>query len=164
MEYEKVIIESSKSIYRYLLKIGVTPVEAEDIVQDTMHKALLSIPNMKITYIKTWLFQVAINRHRDLARRQKRIEEIPIESVQLIGAKGLDEPILKKELQVEIQNILEKMNPVYKHILLLKYDYELSYKEIGTVLEMKEETVRVSLYRARNEFKKLYRRFENGQR
>ena len=96
MEYEKVIIESSKSIYRYLLKIGVTPVEAEDIVQDTIHKALLSIPNMKITYIKTWLFQVAINRHRDLVRRQKRIEEIPIESVQLIGAKGLDEPILKR--------------------------------------------------------------------
>lgn len=164
MEYEKVIIETSKSIYRYLLKIGVTPVEAEDIVQDTVHKALLSIPNMKIMYIKTWLFQVAINRHRDLARRQQRIEQIPIESVQLIGAKGLDEPLLKKELQVEIQSILEKMNPIYKHILLLKYNYELSYKEIATVLEMKEETVRVSLYRARNEFKKLYRRFEDGQR
>ncbi|PHB61741.1 RNA polymerase sigma factor [Bacillus wiedmannii] len=169
MEYEKVIIETSKSIYRYLLKIGVTPVEAEDIVQDTIHKALLSIPNMKITYIKityikTWLFQVAINRHRDLARRQQRIEQIPIESVQLIGAKELDEPLLKKELQVEIQSILGNMNPVYKHILLLKYDYELSYKEIAAVLEMKEETVRVSLYRARNEFKKLYRRFEDGQR
>ncbi|MGQ0518735.1 RNA polymerase sigma factor, partial [Bacillus sp. D-CC] len=27
-----------------------------------------------------------------------------------------------------------------------------------------EETVRVSLYRARNEFKKLYGRFEDGQR
>lgn len=164
MEYEKVIIETSKSIYRYLLKIGVTPAEAEDIVQDAIHKALLSIPNMKITYIKTWLFQVAINRHRDLARRQKHIEEIPIESVQLIGSKGLDEPLLRKELQVEIQSILEKMNPVYKHILLLKYDYELSYKEIATVLEMKEETVRVSLYRARNEFKKLYGRFEDEQR
>nr|WP_081256945.1 sigma factor [Bacillus wiedmannii] len=78
MEYEKIIVETSKSIYRYLLKIGVTPVEVEDIVQDTIHKALLSIPNMKITYIKTWLFQVAINRHRDLARRQQRIEQIPI--------------------------------------------------------------------------------------
>ncbi|MGG0302569.1 RNA polymerase sigma factor [Bacillus albus] len=164
MEYEKVIIETSKSIYRYFLKIGVKPAEAEDIVQDAIHKALLSIPNMKITYIKTWLFQVAINRHRDLARRQKHIEEIPIESVQLIGTKGLDEPLLRKELQVEIQSVLGKMNPVYKHILLLKYDYELSYKEIATVLEMKEETVRVSLYRARNEFKKLYGRFEDEQR
>ncbi len=97
-------------------------------------------------------------------KRRNRIEQIPIESVQLIGTKGLDEPLLRKELQVEIQNILGKMNPVYKHILLLKYDYELSYKEIATVLEMKEETVRVSLYRARNEFKKLYRRFEDVQR
>ena len=99
MEYEKVIIETSKSIYRYLLKIGVTLSGTEDIVQDTIHKALLSIPNMKITYIKTWLFQVAINRHRDLARRQKRIEEIPIESVQLIGSKGLDEPIQEKSFK-----------------------------------------------------------------
>lgn len=32
MEYEKVIIETSKSIYRYLLKIGVTPAEAEVIL------------------------------------------------------------------------------------------------------------------------------------
>ncbi|MGG3673085.1 alkaline phosphatase [Bacillus cereus] len=76
MECEKVIIEASKSIYRYLLKIGVKPAEAEDIVQDTIHKALVSIPNMQITYIKTWLYQVAINRHRDIARRQKHIEEI----------------------------------------------------------------------------------------
>ncbi|MEK4502328.1 RNA polymerase subunit sigma-70 [Bacillus sp. FSL R12-0069] len=42
MEYEKVIIESSRSIYRYLLKIGVTPAEAEDIVQDTIHKVTWS--------------------------------------------------------------------------------------------------------------------------
>jgi len=88
MEYEKVIIETSKSIYWYLFKIGIAPAETEDIVQDTIHKALLSIPNMKITYIKTWLFQVVINRHRDVTRRQKRMEEIPIESVQLIRSKG----------------------------------------------------------------------------
>ncbi|HDR6301598.1 RNA polymerase sigma factor [Bacillus sp. LB(2018)] len=111
------------------------------MVQDTIHKALLSVPNMKITYIKTWLFQVAINRHRDLSRRQKRSEEIPIESVQLIGSKGLDEPLLRKELQVEIQSMLGKMNPIYKYILLLKYNYELLYKEIATILEMKEENV-----------------------
>lgn len=101
---------------------------------------------MKITYIKTWLFQVAINRHRDLSRRQKRSEEIPIESVQLIGSKGLDEPLLRKELQVEIQSMLGKMNPIYKYILLLKYNYELLYKEIATILEMKEENVSCAWY------------------
>ncbi|MGE6552541.1 RNA polymerase subunit sigma-70 [Bacillus mycoides] len=38
MEYAKVIIETSKSIYRYLLKIEVTSAEAKDIVQDTIQK------------------------------------------------------------------------------------------------------------------------------
>ncbi|MGG3522141.1 RNA polymerase subunit sigma-70 [Bacillus pseudomycoides] len=50
MAYEKVeeiIIQTSKNIYRYLLKIGVNVVEAEDIVQDTIYKALLSIPMNK---------------------------------------------------------------------------------------------------------------------
>jgi len=50
MAYEKVeeiIIQTSKNIYRYLLKIGVNAVEAEDIVQDTIYKAFLFIPMNK---------------------------------------------------------------------------------------------------------------------
>lgn len=53
--------------------------------------------------------------------------------------------------------MLETMNPDYKNILLLKYDYELSYKEISSLLDMKEETIKTNLYRARNQFKALYR-------
>lgn len=157
-DIEELIIKTAGNIYGYLIKLGVNAVEAEDIVQDTLHKALVSIHHLDITYIKTWLFQVAINRHRDLLRRKSRFEQIPLESVQIIGMKGLEESVLTKETQLEIQKILEQMNPVYKHMLLLKYDYNLSYKEIARLLEMKEETVKVSLYRARNEFKKVYRR------
>lgn len=157
-DIEELIIQTAKSIYGYFIKIGVNRIEAEDIVQDTIHKALLSIHYLDITYIKTWLFKVAINKHRDLLRRKNRLEQIPLESIQIIGTKNLEDIILTKELQIEIQKILEQMNPVYRHMLLLKYDYELSYKEIASLLEMKEETVKVSLYRARNEFRKIHRR------
>uniref|UniRef100_UPI00402AD296 RNA polymerase sigma factor n=1 Tax=Bacillus sp. DX2.2 TaxID=3073452 RepID=UPI00402AD296 len=157
-DIEELIIKTAGSIYGYLIKLGVNPVEAEDIVQDTLHKALVSIHHLDITYIKTWLFQVAINKHRDLLRHKNRFEQIPLESVQIIGMKGLEETILTKETQLEIQKVLEQMNPVYKHMLLLKYNYDLPYKKIALLLEMKEETVKVSLYRARNEFRKIYRR------
>lgn len=66
--------------------------------------------------------------------------------------------LLTSELQGEVQEILETMTEEYRHILLLKYEYELSYKEIAILLNMKEETVKTSLYCARNQFKKLYRR------
>ncbi len=50
MEYEKLIIETSKSIYRYLLKIGVTPAEAEDIVQDTIQKSYINLNGITSSY------------------------------------------------------------------------------------------------------------------
>lgn len=50
MEYEKLIIETSKSIYRYLLKIGVTPAEAEDIVQDTIQKSYINLNRITSSY------------------------------------------------------------------------------------------------------------------
>ncbi|WP_002145131.1 hypothetical protein [Bacillus cereus] len=50
MEYEKVIIETSKSIYRYLLKIGVTPAEAEDTVQDTIQKSYINLNRITSSY------------------------------------------------------------------------------------------------------------------
>ncbi|MDR4302169.1 hypothetical protein FOS05_13745 [Bacillus mycoides] len=50
IEYEKVIIETSKSIYRYLLKIGVTPAEAEDIVQDTIQKSYINLNRITSSY------------------------------------------------------------------------------------------------------------------
>lgn len=157
-EIEQLLINTAKSIYGYLLKIGVNRADVDDIVQDTLNKALITIYDIDTTYIKTWLFQIAINKHRDLIRKRRRIEQFPIESVQLIGLKGLEEIVLNKEIQLEIQEVLNKISPMYKHILLLKYDLELSYKEISVLLEMKEETVKTSLYRARNEFKKIYRR------
>jgi len=161
-EIDQLLIKTAKNIYGYLLKIGVNRADADDIVQDTLNKALLTIYQVDIAYIKTWLFQIAINKHRDLLRRRKRIEQFPLESVQLIGTKGLEEAILTKEIQLEIQKVLNQLSPMYKHILLLKYDFKLSYKEISVLLEMKEETVKTSLYRARNEFKKIYRR-ENDE-
>ena len=50
--------------------------------------------------------------------------------------------LLTSELQGEVQEILETMTEDYRHILLLKYEYELSYKEIAILLSMKEDTVK----------------------
>ncbi|PEY42377.1 RNA polymerase subunit sigma-70 [Bacillus cereus] len=159
--FESLLIEKSKSVYSYLIKIGAERKEAEDIVQDTLYKGLLLMEEMPLERLIPWLFRVAINQHRDLYRKEKRLNPVAIESVVLIGQKSLDEVLLTSELQGEVQEILETMTEDYRHMLLLKYEYELSYKKIAVLLNMKEETVKTSLYRARNQFKKLYRRKTN---
>ena len=46
------------------------------------------------------------------------------------------------------------MKEEYKSILILKYDMELSYKEIALLLGTNEDVIKTYMYRARNKFKK----------
>ena len=48
-------------------------------------------------------------------------------------------------------------NEEYKSILILKYDMELSYKEIALLLGTNEDVIKTYMYRARNKFKEEWR-------
>lgn len=65
--------------------------------------------------------------------------------------------VLTLEMKHEITIVLEGIQEIFKQLLLLKYELELSYKEIALLLGMKEETVRTYLFRARKEFQKKWR-------
>lgn len=51
----------------------------------------------------------------------------------------------------------KNMREVFKDLLILKYELNLSYKEIALLLGMKIETVRTYLFRARIEFQEIWR-------
>ena len=64
---------------------------------------------------------------------------------------------LKKEKSNAILSILNNMKEEYKSILILKYDMELSYKEIALLLGTNEDVIKTYMYRARNKFKEEWR-------
>ena len=65
--------------------------------------------------------------------------------------------VLSTEMNQEISSTLEEMKEVYSHLLVLKYELELSYNEISLLLGMKKETVRTYLFRARKDFQEKWR-------
>jgi RNA polymerase sigma-70 factor (ECF subfamily) len=162
--FNQALKEKSTLIFRYLLKNGATKSDAEDIVQDTLYKALLSIDAIQPEKFASWLFRVAVNQYYDLCRKRKRRPELPMHSVVLISQGALEDELLRKETRKEIYETLGKLNPTYKHVLLLKYDFNLSYKEIAALLDVKEDTVKTWLHRARNQFKKAYERMNQNER
>jgi len=58
----------------------------------------------------------------------------------------------------KIKETINTMNPNYAEILILKYHYECSNKQIAELLSISEENVRVRLHRAR---KKLAAKLNN---
>ncbi|MFC0558408.1 RNA polymerase sigma factor [Halalkalibacter alkalisediminis] len=65
--------------------------------------------------------------------------------------------VLNIVMNHEITITLERIQEVFKQLLVLKYEFELSYREISLLLGMKEETIRTYLFRARKEFQKKWR-------
>lgn len=148
-------------IYKYLIKIGCSQDNAEDIVQDTFYKALKYIDGIQTDKLSSWLFKVAINKYYDLCRKNNRHiylsidEEIFKES--LTDSKLVEDFILDSEKKEEILKILNSISDIHKNLLLFKYEMGLSYKEIAELLDINENTVKTYLFRAREQFKKVWR-------
>jgi RNA polymerase sigma-70 factor (ECF subfamily) len=148
-------------INKYLIKLGCRQDDAEDIVQDTFYKALKYIEGIQVDSLSSWLFRVAINKYYDLCRKNNRHihlsidEEIFKES--LTDSKLVEDFILDLERKEEILKILNSISDIHKNLLFFKYDMGLSYKEIAELLGINENTVKTYLFRAREQFKKLWR-------
>ncbi|MGO1369910.1 MAG: RNA polymerase sigma factor [Senegalia sp. (in: firmicutes)] len=151
----------SKMIYRYLIKRGCSKEEAEDIMQDSFVKAIEYIDIVDIQKFHSWLFTVSINNYNNYIKRKNIIKEINLEDkffYNIVKDKNnVEETIIQEVDSIKIKEILNNLKEIYKTLLILKYDMDLSYKEIGEILDMKENTVKIYLYRARNKFKKIWR-------
>ena len=154
-------------IFKHLICMGCSKENAEDIVQNTFCKAVENMLHLEVTNLSAWLFKVAIHQFYDLCRKEQRFPKVNIDDQAfidlLIQKEAGEEFLLQKEFHKEICNILDGLKPSYKNLLILKYDLCLSYEEISVMLDMKVETIRVTLYRARKEFEKKWSE-TNGKR
>lgn len=148
-------------IYKYLIKLGCSEANAEDIVQDTFYKALKYIDGIRTEKLSSWLFKVAINKYYDLCRKNNRHIQLSLHEdifkESLREDRLVEDFILDSEKKEEILKCLNSISEIQKNLLLFKYDMGLSYKEIAEILDINENTVKTYLFRAREQFKKVWR-------
>ncbi|MBK1812699.1 RNA polymerase sigma factor [Clostridium sp. YIM B02505] len=157
--------QKMRLIHKYLIKLGCSQDNAEDIVQDTFYKALKYIDGIQADKMSSWLFKVAINKYYDLCRKNNRHIHMSIDEdifkETLHDSKLVEDFILDLEQKEEILKVLNSISDIHKNLLVFKYEMGLSYKEIAELLDINENTVKTYLSRAREQFKKVWRdRFE----
>ncbi len=153
--------QQAKMIYFYLRKNGCGHEDAEDIVQDSYMKYMTYSSGVDSDKALGYIFTIALNEFRKNMRKKGREQIIAIDNDYFWNNFSSDQDpewsVLEIEEKEEITTTLEQMKEDFRILLLLKYDFNLSYKEISVLLGMKMETVRTYLYRARNEFRKIWR-------
>ena len=149
-----------KIVKNYLMKMGASKEDAEDIVQDTAYKFILYIDSISHKNVESWLFRVAVNGYYDLYRKRSRRQAIALKFnfQQLFEEFTPEEAVLQNERKQDVDEVLKKLKPKHQQLLLLKYSLDLSIRNISELYEMKEDSVKTTLYRARKEFVQEYRR------
>jgi RNA polymerase sigma-70 factor (ECF subfamily) len=144
--------------------------DRKDIAQDIYLKAYQKLPSFKFqSKLSTWIAQISYNTCIDYLRKKKLLlpqntfEESDSgydnDILDLINnAKGnfersADTFVIKKNVSDIVKAGIEKLPQMYKTLVTLYHNEELSYEEIGTITGLPEGTVKSYLFRARKELK-----------
>jgi RNA polymerase sigma-70 factor (ECF subfamily) len=139
--------------------MGATREDAEDIVQNTLYKALKYVDSIDYRSARAWLFRVALNEFYNICKRNKKNLLMNINYIDINDflTESAEDTVINSEKVEDIKNTLEKLQPVYKEFLILKYVIGFSYRDISEYTGYSENKVKIYLYRARNKFKELWR-------
>jgi len=151
------IIKNTEALVAQIVfKMINHPDDRKDIAQDIYLKIYRNLAGFKFSSkLSTWVAQVSYNTCLDYLRKKKlnfpgTIEENETDSPL---SDETDALILRRELTTILNVGLEKLPPVYKTLLGLYHNEELSYEEIVQVTGLPEGTVKSYLFRARKALK-----------
>lgn len=142
------LIDLGEEVFRLLLAKGAKKEDAEDIIQNTFYKVYVLLDDLTESNLRPWFFRVSLNEYIDLKRKKERQNIYLTEEIytKLHHTDREFDTILNKE---EIFYLLKDVKKEFKEIFFLKYYYDFSYEEIATILDIKVNSVKQKLYRAR---------------
>ena len=153
---DKLIELYQHRLLRYLLFLTGKREVAEDLFQETWMRVLLrgGQYNGKARF-DTWLFTIARNLVIDLSRKRTMAsldemseageDERPFE-IAIDGPSPLDQ-FRSREDSAEVAEVLLKLDPNYREVLVLRFHEEMSLDEIAKMTSAPLSTVKSRLYR-----------------
>ncbi|WP_100402878.1 RNA polymerase sigma factor [Bacillus sp. FJAT-42315] len=142
------LINLGEEVFKLLLAKGAKKEDAEDIIQNTFYKVYTLLDDLTENNIRPWFFRVALNEYIDLKRKKEQRNIYLTEEIysKLQHTDREFDIILNKD---EIYYLLKDIKKDYKEVFFLKYYYDFSYEEIASLLDIKVNSVKQKLYRAR---------------
>ncbi|MDX2055050.1 MAG: RNA polymerase sigma factor [Polyangiaceae bacterium] len=131
-------------LYRYCRHLTRSPWDAEDLAQDAMARALVTLGTMirpEIEKPRAWLFRVATNLWIDRARRAR--EELT-DAPELATS---SDPMATREAA---GTLIGRLSPQERVAVVLKDAFELPLEDIAAALDTTVGAVKAALHRGRS--------------
>lgn len=138
---------------------------AEDAVQEVFILLVEKIHQLNdSSRLEAWLTRIAVNKARDMIR--KRAKEVTLTGYEKVEEKN-DGPLpsyLKKEEIKLVQEAIKSLPEDVQYIFFLRYEREMSVKDISQHAGIPEGTVKSKLHRGREAVRRFLEREGNFKR
>jgi RNA polymerase sigma factor (sigma-70 family) len=165
--FGQVIKNTEGLVARIIFKMINNIEDRKDLAQDIYVKAFKNLASFKFqSKLSTWIGQITYNTCINFLEKKKLVlidtiyeENDPgdealenLSSARVIHNEA-ENFIFQKELSKILQAGIEKLSPVFKTLITLFHNEELSYAEIYEITQLPEGTVKNYLFRARKALK-----------
>ena len=157
-KFDALVDAHAGEIYAYLWRMLQDEQDAEDCLQDAFFKAFLAYNRLDgSANFRAWLYRIAGNTARTRLRGRLRtgvllVDEIADPSLPI-------EQQTQNRLQLEaVRNAIQALPYKQRESIILRKYQELSYEEIGSILDSSPESARANVSQG---LKKLRTQFEN---
>ncbi|MCC7302566.1 MAG: RNA polymerase sigma factor [Bacteroidia bacterium] len=155
-EFNECVDQHADGLYRFILKNIRDEEKAKDIVQDTYEKLWQKVSEVPATNAKSLMFTTAYRTMIDAIRRDKKLEFMEEAELPESAHQGQ-----YSDLKQVLNAALQRLPEVQRSVVMLR-DYEgYSYTEIGQIMSLSEQQVKVYIFRARKALKEMLGKIEN---
>ena len=129
-------------LYRYCRHLTKNPWDAEDMAQDTMARAFVTLGCMteKPPNLRAWLFRVASNLWLN---QMRHLRQAPTSGLEV------DEPADPRGAREAAGTLLSQLSPQERAAVVLKDVFDLSLDEIAQALSTTVGAIKTALHRGR---------------
>ncbi len=155
-----------KTIYdttmQLLFKVSYRIVDDEEAAEDLVHDSYIKANEKHMVFpsiddAKFWLIRVVKNASLNYAKRKVR-ETRAYHKALYEGRQHMDSgetDLLKAESISRAKEALNTLPPKLKEVIVLREYADLNYKEIGKILGITENNVKIRVFRAREQLSKI---------
>lgn len=160
--FEQLVARYETKVYTIAYRYMGNYNDANDLAQEALIKVYRSIHGFRgESSFLTWLYRVVTNVCKDELRRRAREKTVSMDEMiehgnspsSGQGNSSLDDFVLRREWQEEVQRVLNSLTEEHRTIVVMRDIQGYSYEEIAHFLECSLGTVKSRLNRARNVLK-----------
>ena len=151
--------ELRPELHRYCARLMGSVIDGEDVVQDTLARALVALQDMEeMPPLRPWLFRIAHNRALDLLRGQAVRMTEPIEAASDVADQANPDPVEMLMRQEAVKTAVSRfveLPTIQRSVVILKDVLDQQLSEIAALLDLTVDAVKGHLARGRARLREI---------